>query len=389
MKRIRVIVCPHELVMGGSQINAIELAGKLKQRGHDVVVFAPPGQLSGRVAELGLELVASPDGTRMSWGWMRELGRLAKDWKADIVHTYEWAPSLGAAWRLLPFTGTRVVMTVLSMDVPDFLPKHVPLIVGTKALHHQSGRRSAPVHLMEPPIDTEQNSHGALPSSQIKHDGLVISMVCRITDELDKAEGILQAIYAVAGLSRDRRLQLIIAGDGEAMQKIRVATREVNEQFDREVVRLVGTLFDPRAVYDQSDISLGMGSSALKALSFAKPLIVQGSGGYWKTLTPETLTEFEWQGFYGQGGGGAEALATCLARLCDDAPLRERLGIWGRSLVEEKYSLRNATVSLERIYFQTLAANTRRGVGSACMTRSAYDFGKFLLAKRIRSGVSP
>ena len=389
MKRLRVVVCPHELAMGGSQINAIELAAKLKERGHDVVVYAPPGPLGSRVAELGLELVASPDGTRMSMAWMRGLGRLAKDWRADIVHTYEWAPSLGAAWRLLPFSGTRMVMTVLSMDVPDFLPKHVPLIVGTESLRRQATPRKAPVHLMEPPIDTELNSRGALPPSPSKHDGLVVSMVCRVTDELDKAEGILQAIEAVAVLSRKQAIQLVIAGDGDAMGKIRAAAWDVNVQFDREVVHLVGALADPRAVYDQSDVSLGMGSSALKALAFEKPLIVQGAGGFWKTLTPDTLTEFEWQGFYGHGGDGAEALGKCLAGLCADEVLRERLGAWGRTVVEDRYSLHSATDSLEGIYFQTLAAGTTRGLGPASMCRSAFDFGKFLLARRIRSGVSP
>lgn len=388
MKRMRVIVCPHELAMGGSQINAIELAAKLKARGHDVIVYAPPGPLGKLVTELGLEHVASPDGTRMSLAWMQGLGRLVKDHGADIVHTYEWAPSLGAAWRLLPIAKTHLVMTVLSMDLPDFLPTHVPLIVGTEALRRHATRRRAPVHLMEPPIDTDLNSPGSMPPMPFNHAGLVVSMVCRITDELDKADGVLQAIEAVAGLAVEHDIRLVIAGDGEAMGKVRILADDANGQSNREIVRLLGTLPDPRAAYHQSDICLGMGSSALKALAFGKPLIVQGASGYWKTLTPETLPEFELQGFYGRGGSGAAGLGQELGRLCLDDELRQRLGTWGREVVEEKYSLSSAVVALEKIYLEAMAARTNRFIGPASMTKSAYDFGKFIMARRIRAGVA-
>lgn len=389
---MRVIVCPHELAMGGSQLNAIELAARLHERGHQVLVFAPEGELGSKVVELGLEHVISPTGTRLSMRWIHQLGQLAKSWNADVVHTYEWAPSLGAACRLVPFSSAKMVMTVLSMDVPDFIPRQLPLILGTEELRQSVVTRSGPVYLMEPPIDTTYNSspqvHASLKIAR-EPDELVLSMVCRITGELDKAAGVLEAIEAVRQLEGRYRLKLLVAGDGDAMDQVRQAAEAANSELGRQAVVLYGNLGDPRAVYAVSDICLGMGSSAIKALSFGKPLIVQGSGGYWKVFTEGTMDEFLWQGFYGQGGLGTAALIQNLETMCQDTALRTRLGAWGREVAVQRFSLQAAAGNLERIYLQALESTIELRVSVLAMARSAYDYMKFIVATRIRPRLVP
>ena len=46
--------------IGGSQLNAIELAAAVQRLGHEVLVFGRPGPLNQRIEELGLEFVPSP-----------------------------------------------------------------------------------------------------------------------------------------------------------------------------------------------------------------------------------------------------------------------------------------------------------------------------------------
>lgn len=385
--RLRIMVCPHELAMGGSQMNAIELAAQAQRDGHQVVVFAPEGPLSQHVAQLGLEQVISPVATRLSLRWMRELGQLATRWNADVVHTYEWAPSMAAAYRLFPLRDVRLVMTVLSMDIPDFLPRNVPMIVGTEQLRREATGRSAPVLLMEPPIDTDLNSLAALGSRGASFrsapDELLLSMVCRMTDELDKAAGVIQAIAAVERLAAKYRLRLVVAGDGDAMERVRSAADSANHRLEREAVLLLGDMPDPREVYGQCDISLGMGSSALKALSFGKPLIVQGAAGFWKALDEQSLPQFQVQGFYGEGGDGVAALIAGLEPLCADETLRENLGSWGRNLAEERYSLHRAAQRLEANYRQCLRTAPSTAQGLLGLTRSSFDYAKFLAARRL------
>ena len=58
---MRILVYPHDLEMGGSQLNAIELAAAVRDLDHDVIVYGRPGPLTRRVHELGLEFVEAPD----------------------------------------------------------------------------------------------------------------------------------------------------------------------------------------------------------------------------------------------------------------------------------------------------------------------------------------
>ena len=69
---------------------------------------------------------------------------------------------------------------------------------------------------------------------------------------------------------------------------------------------LIGALRDPRPAYAASDIVLGMGGSALRGLSFAKPLVMIGERGFARLFTPETVPEFLQNGMFGIGQGDAE-----------------------------------------------------------------------------------
>lgn len=73
-----------------------------------------------------------------------------------------------------------------------------------------------------------------------------------------------------------------------------------------------------------------------------KLLVVQGEGGFWRLLTPETLERFLWTGWYGVGEGGVDGLqqlSTQLKPLLQNSAQRARLGHFGRSLVVSKFSL--------------------------------------------------
>ena len=199
---MKVLVCPHELAMGGSQISAVELACALGKLGHEVVVHAPDGILSSFVADQGLPLIVSP--APSSVVSLRAIGAMSKVVRRggfDLVHAYEWAPSVRAAFGPNLRWNTPTVMTVLSMEVPDFLPRHVPMIVGTRSLAESESSRRSDVHLIEPPIDTDLNCssdvRGARAEFGFDDDELVLSIVCRISPDLDKLAGVLEAIAAV------------------------------------------------------------------------------------------------------------------------------------------------------------------------------------------------
>ncbi|MGC7151783.1 glycosyltransferase family 4 protein [Paenarthrobacter ureafaciens] len=365
---MRILIYPHDLGLGGSQLNAIELGAAVQALGHRVVLFGQPGALVRHATELGLDYVEAPlPGKRPSPRVVRALAKTVRERRIEVLHGYEWPPALEclAAARLVP--GTTAVSTVMSMAVAPFIPYTMPLVVGTEQIRQvetAAGRRR--VALMEPPVDTSVNSVATVSAATVgggtfrSHwglgdDALAVVCVTRLAQEL-KLEGILAAMESVRALSREWPVRLIIAGSGPAAEIVHHHARRINDDAGRRLVILTGELADPRPAYAAADVVLGMGGSALRGLAFGKPLVVQGEQGFWELLTPETLPTFLWQGWYGSGPGttgeGIPALTAILARLFDDPDLRRASGSLGRNVVEDRFSLSGAAERQVELYGQ-------------------------------------
>jgi len=364
---MKILVYPHDLGMGGSQTNAIELAGELVSLGVECTVFGRPGTLNARIDELGLPFVESVDpGHRPSPGVVRQLRDLVSTGGFDVIHGYEWPPTLEAVLAVRGLPGTAVVSTVMSMAVAPFIPSWVPLVVGTQQIAATEKAAGRPrVELLEPPVDLSHNvSPDAADLDAFRRswglDGRpLVVCVTRLAAQL-KLEGLLSAIE-VAGSQHE--FQLLIVGDGPARAEVTQAAERANAAAGARNVVLTGELLDPRPAYAAADVVVGMGGSALRALAFAKPLIVQGERGFFEALTPETLPLFSWQGWYGVGDGsdsGRSRLLSALSPLLRDAELRADRGRFGREVVEG-YSLTGAAERQLSIYREALAARYSPG----------------------------
>jgi glycosyltransferase involved in cell wall biosynthesis len=387
---VRILVYPHDLKIGGSQTNAIELAAAVSQLGHECIVFGRRGTLCERIEELGLEFVESPDpGRRPSFRVARALRDVVQRRNIDVIHGYEWPPGFEAAMAAESVVDVVAVCTVMSMAVAPFLPRWMPLVVGTQqisATEQASGRLN--VNLIEPPVDLEHN--GTVDAAAVERfrsewslgELPVVACVSRLVPEL-KSEGIFSAIDAAADLSGSYPFELVIVGDGKARSAIEDAAERTNQRAGRRVVVLTGELTDPRPAYAAADIVLGMGGSALRSLAFGKPLIVQGERGYFKTLTPESADDFRWRGWYGTGAGsefGPSVLQAELSSLLRDVERRRALGAFGRRVVEE-FSLQRAARRQLTIYRDAYAARAeqkRRLVeaGRSFAALAAYHVGQ-------------
>ncbi|NQX17507.1 glycosyltransferase [Rathayibacter sp. VKM Ac-2857] len=389
---MRILTCLHTMEVGGSQINGIELAGRMAALGHEAVVYGPDGDLRPLVAELGLDWEEAPEkGPRLSVRSMARLRRIVRERRIDLIHAYEWAPTMDAAFGPHLVDGVPVVTTVLSPEVPDFVPAAFPMIVGVVELLAEESRRRPTLHLIEPPVDTELNAPVADAARvaelrarfDVAEGEIAIVTVARLVVDL-KREGILAAIEAVGALSDqdggdDLRLRLIVVGDGPVRGELQAAADRVNAGRSRELVTLTGQMLDPRDAYAVADIVLGMGSSALRGMAFAKPLVVQGERAFWRLLTPESLPFFLEGGWYSLGDGvdGPGRLAGILAPLAGDAELRERLGALGREVVVERFSLAAAARTQAAIYTEAVAARTTlprrlRGLAHPAVRYAAY-----------------
>lgn len=386
---MKVLVYPHDLEMGGSQTNAIELAAAVSALGHECIVFGRPGSLCERIDELGLEFVASPDpGRRPSRSVVRAVGALVEERGIDVVHGYEWPPALEAEMVRRRTPGVAAVCTVMSMAVAPFIPRGMPLVVGTQQISAQVQQRGhTDVHLIEPPVDLDHNRVSVEAIRAFEQQwGLgdlpVVAIVSRLVPEL-KAEGIWTAIEVADECASDRPFQLLIVGDGRSRADLERRAQEVNRRHGRAVVVFTGELMDPRPAYGAADVVLGMGGSALRALAFGKPLVVQGERGYFRALGPDSVDVFRWQGWYSVGAGpavGATALRGELVPLLTDPSLRRRLGDYSRAVVEE-FSLERAARTQMTIYRDALAAGSRPRHEPVETARCAAELGRYYLGQ--------
>jgi glycosyltransferase involved in cell wall biosynthesis len=378
---MKILVYPHTMEVGGSQLNAIELAAAVRDLGHEVAVISDNGPLVAKVEELGLERVPIP--TKLiqpSPVVARHIRGLVRKHNIDIVHGYEWPPALEAAAGTYQLPNTVTVATIMSMSVAPFLPASMPIAVSTRAIQqYAAARRPGPVYYLGIPVDVDYN-HPSHPADEFRARYLPehafpggepivnIGVICRLVPEL-KLEGVLTAIDVIGELAQRRAVRLFVVGDGSARDAVRERAARANERAGWQAVVLTGQLDDPRPAYAAADIMLGMGGSALRALCFGKPLVVQGERGFWKLLTPQTKETFLFQGWYGVGDAEQEAtarsrLTQILLGLVDDPAARGSLGAFGRQLAVDDFSLQQlAKIQLE-IYQTALAdpwSTTGRG----------------------------
>jgi glycosyltransferase involved in cell wall biosynthesis len=363
---MRIAVYPHVLDIGGSQINAVDLAAAVRDLGHEVLVFGQPGPLAERIERLGLELVAAPPPRgRPAPRVMRALDALVRERGIELVHGYEWTTALEAYWGPRARLGTPCVATVMSMAVAPFIPRDLPLIVGTEqiAAHEREAGRAL-VDVLEPPVDLAHDAPGAVDGAafaralELDPDALTVVVVTRLASEL-KLEGLLTAIDVAGALSP--AVQLVVVGDGPSRDVVQARADRANARAGRRVAVLAGAVLDPRPAYAAADVCLGMGGSALRSMAFARPTIVQGEQGFWELLEPATEAQFLWTGWYGAGDGaeqGAARLAALLRRLADPAE-RERAGAHGRALVERRFSLVRAAGRQVALYEAAIADRPR------------------------------
>ena len=384
---MRVVVHPGTMEIGGSQLNAVELAARVRDLGHDVLVFAPDGAL-GPVAEgLGLEHVRSRTEGRPSWRDVRSLHSLVRRRDVDLVHAYEWAPAANAAAVAALVPRLATVTTVLSMSVPAEVPRYGDLVVGTEALRAQQAALRPRVHLMEPPIDTRRSSprepRAARARLGLDAGATIVSVVCRLSDDLGKLAGVLAAVRVVGRLARTDRVQLLVAGDGPGLGRVRAEGAAVDAAAGRSVVVCTGGLLDPSDAYAAADVVLGMGSSALKGMAFGKPLVVQGEEGYWRLLDAGSAPEFLARGFHGHGGAG-EADLEAILRALDDTATRGLLGAFGRDLVCRRFSLDAAADRLVDLYDDALRRPRRERRAVAEAVHVGRELGKAAVADWVR-----
>lgn len=346
---MKILVYAHRLEVGGTQVNAIELATALRDlHGLEVVMFAQPGPMVRLIEEKGLCFLPAPDARfHPSLARMRALRDAVRREKPDLIHAWDWWQCLDAYYAVhLPMRIPMVVSDMM-MELTRVLPKRLPTTFGVPELVAKAkaaNRRQ--VELVVPPVDVRYNAPGVVDPQPFRdHYGIAkgdISLVTvsRLTDWM-KAESLIRTVDAIRTLGHDLPLRLIIVGEGSARARLERLASEANAELGRSAVICTGALLDPRPAYAAADIIVGMGGSALRGMAFGKAVIIVGERGFSSLLTPESAETFYYKGIYGIGDGNPSnaRLITDIRELVEYPDRLATLGELSRQFVVRNFSM--------------------------------------------------
>jgi len=366
---MKIMVMPIGFDIGGSEINAVDLAAAVQERGHDVVVIGGPGPLDEVARRAGLRVVPVPMARRGRPNPLnaRAISKAVRREKPDLVHVYEALSCTEAFYGVRLWRGARVplVATLYGMNVDGFMPRAVPMIAGTRDIQVELAETRDPgaVYFLDPPVNTDTNRPddraGRVQRTAwgVADDEDLVVIVSRL-DIWMKIDSLMDAIDAVDLLAEGRRVRLAVVGDGPAREALEHRAAGVNLHHGRRVVDVVGPMLDPVPAYQAADVVVGMGTSLLRGMAAGKPAVLAGELGHVCLIGPGSVGPYLSQGFWGMGDGAraASALADLIADVLDrGADERRELGEFGRAFVVERFALPAAAEQLIDMYEQVVA----------------------------------
>ena len=363
---MKVLVFAHQLEVGGTQTNAIELAAELRDsHGFDVVLFATPGPAVALAHEKRLRFVAAPDAfVHPSPARARALRETVRRERPDVIHAWDWWQCIDAYYGEHLLKRVPLVVSDMYMTLTRVLPKKLPTTFGTPELvdlARAAGRSSA--QLLLPPVNVEANAPSVVDPAPFRRewnigdDEITLTSVSRLSAFM-KAEALHRTIQAVKELGNTIPLKFVIVGDGPGRHELERLASDANRSLGRPAVVLTGQLLDPRPAYAAADIVVGMGGSALRGMAFAKPVVIVGERGFSARFGPETEQYFYYKGIYGLGDGDPtnKRLVDDIRALADNRASWPALGMFAREFVVRHFSL--ATTSAQLAALLHRAANT-------------------------------
>ena len=333
-------------------------------------------QISCMALKLGINYAEVIDHQFLDWDCLGKLRLLIKAHAISLVHAHD-DKTLLYAWLLsLLVPGIRIMYTCHSHAVhpsSDFsrlkaylsfkLRQRMQIFLmqrftkpiltiseDTKKRLVGNGLSKKNVTVLHNGIDTEiwQRERGKPILREelgLSDNQFLVGTVARITAEKD-----FPTFYQVARLVCDQiaTATFVVVGDGHGDELLR-ARQEVAQLGLQKNIHFTGHRNDLVDIYASLDVFLmtstteGMPNTLLEAMAMGIPAVATTVGGI-----PELLPDGE--GGYLVEPGNAQALAEHVARLINDASLRQSLGIAARHRIEKHFSFRRRVHLMEEYY---------------------------------------
>jgi phosphatidylinositol alpha-mannosyltransferase len=370
-------VCPYDMDRpGGVQAHIRDLGTALEAMGHQVTILAPLVD-AYRPASNGPEVVRLGRARRIGFGGTayeisialgaekKRLKAIVEDGHFDVMHYHTmWTPLLpfqvfrrSKAANVATFHDTpaptfegRMLAHVFRAMSKRLLPQLDGVITPSEAPQGHLAKVGPPVTILPPSTDLARFARARL-SKRARFDDGRINILFLGRLETRKGAGLLLDAYRRL-TTEELPVRLIIAGQGEKEN----ALREFGAAHSLPNLEFIGGFFDDEApqLYADCDIFCApapygesFGIVIAEAMASGRPVVAAANAGYRSLLTGEGAR-------FLAPPGDVDALTEALRTLVKDAPLRARLGAWGRGNAMN-YDVRNVAPKFVAVYEEALS----------------------------------
>ncbi len=353
---MKILMATMGLDIGGAETHIVELAKELKHQGHDILIVSNGGVYVEEVEAAGIRHFQAPLNQRSVTAMNRArrvLRELIDRERPDVVHAHARIPAflcgllrrrrrfafvtschgvyeVSGALKLLSNWGEHTL--AVSEDIRDYLMEQYSLPEGQITLTING-------------IDTEKFSP-AVSGEEVRRElGLGNAPVVGHVSRLDQAAShTARQLIALAPRLCERApgLRILIIGGGGVYEELATQAEQVNRQAGRECLILTGPRTDVNRLVAACDLFVGVSRAALEAMAAGKPAVLSGAQGHTGLFTPELLDKAVDTNFCCRTDpvSTQDQLFDAVAAALALPPERRReLGLYGRQVVQERYSV--------------------------------------------------
>ncbi len=340
MRPIKTILLLQDLLLGGTQRHALELAKRLDPARFDAEIWTLMGgdDFLPKAREYGLTVRRLATGAAVGpsglWGLWRGLGRV----RPDVLMALTVVPNI---WGRVFGRLRRVPAVIANCRGGDDLWRQHESVLRPLAHHHICNSRALEQALTGryglPPgrvdvIPTGVDTRHFAPRPGEREAEPVILCLARLAP-VKGHETLIRAFEAVH--PRHPRARLRLVGDGELREQL---SRRIGESPARERIELLPGTLDPAGHYARaslaalSSVNEGMPNVLLEAMAMGLPCVGTDVGGVGEVIR---------HGRTGLvvPGGDFEAYAAALDRLLASEEERLGMGEEGRRIAVAEHSL--------------------------------------------------
>lgn len=400
MKKLNIMMAINRMNIGGSETYVISLAKELEQRGHNVTVVSSGGALVEELTKSGVNhytvkmpLYGSTSSKPVTNDaryfvliialWMIRpwkvlyffksiilFIKIIKREKIDIIHSNQPGPTL-ITYLTSQITRVPFVTTVHATLRNEFPP------IGLRFIRKTFRKIIA--------ISDEIKEH------LIKNYQIDAGKICVIYNGIDLTTFHPDANMAElnsGNMNKLKRVAHIGGGGGGGLKsmldavpiiaqnvpnveivipradgEINILARKINQQFDREVVRIIRPTKDIIDIINSSEVVVAVGRSALEVLACGKPVVIAGrrtgplKGSFGGIISKDNLSEIKKYNFSGRNSPdvtSSENIAEAIIKLLTDEKYRQEVGIFSRKIVEEEFNIEKIAGQMENVYLEVL-----------------------------------